>query len=365
VSGGSDAGGLAVDVLQIISSTDPRGAEVFALSLERALRPHLSVNTVALAPGSSGGLDVEILGRRRLGIETLVSLRRRLRTAGVVVAHGSTTLPACSLAGAGLHRPIVYRNIGDPLQWSNTGLRRIRTRFLLSRMHRVVALTPGVADTLTGRLGVRRDRVRVIPNAVDGDGFGPSDSARHRAARESMGVTPDALTALYLGALSPEKNVDVAIVAVGMRDDTTLLIAGDGPERDSLELLARVHAPGRVRFLGRTDDPAVVYSAADVLVLPSRTEGMPAVLIEAGLSELPVVATNVGFVDEIVVDGETGVLVAAGDAVALARGIGHAFADRERMGARAAERCRARFTLGRVTPDWFDVLEGARTRRTG
>ncbi len=345
------------EVLQIVASTDPRGAEVFALSLASALEPTVRVTTLALAPGASGGLPVETLGSTRLGVATLAALRRRMGAADAVVAHGSTTLPACAVAGVGLGRPIVYRNIGDPLQWSNTRARRLRTRLLLARMQRIVALTSGTADVLSTTLGVRPDRVRIVPNGVDGTRFVPAGPGERRAARDALGLADTATVALYVGALSPEKNVDVAIAAVAARPDLTLLIVGDGLERDRLERLADADAPGRVRFLGRTEDPGPQYHAADVVVLPSRTEGMPAVLIEAGLCELPVVASDVGFVREIVVPDRTGVLVAAGDAGALAGGIDRALADREQLGAHAGRRCRERFTLERVAAEWMGVLD--------
>ncbi len=177
------AGNDTFAVLQVVTSTDPRGAEVFAMALGQALPPRVRVTTVALAPGASGGLALETLGPRRLGVKTLIALRRRMRLADVVVAHGSTTLPACALAVLGLPQPVVYRNIGDPLQWSSSRLRRLRTRVLLGRMRRVVALTTTTADVLTSRLGVRADRVRVVPNAVDGRRFTPAGPEERRAAR--------------------------------------------------------------------------------------------------------------------------------------------------------------------------------------
>ncbi len=347
---------VAREVLQVVASTDPRGAEVFALSLAAALPPSVRVTTLALAPGASGGLPVETLGTTRLGVATLAALRRRMRTADVVVAHGSTTLPACAAAGFGLGRPVVYRNIGDPLQWSDTRARRLRTRLLLSRMQRVVALTSGTADVLSATLGVRPDRVRVVPNGVDGTRFARAEPAARRATRADLGLPDTATVVLYVGALSPEKNVDVAIAAVASHPDVVLVIVGDGPERDRLERAAAAAAPGRVRFLGRAEDPAPRYHAADVVVLPSRTEGMPAVLIEAGLCELPVVASDVGFVGEIVVPDRTGVLVPPGDPDALAHGIDRALADREQLGAHAGEWCRERFTLERVADEWMRVL---------
>ena len=122
-------------VLQIVSSTARRGAETFAVELEPELeaRGH-AVETWALQSG--GGeqlLPVPILGPSPFSPTTLRALRRRGRAGDVVIAHGSVTLPAAVAALAGTRTPIVYRNIGDPLYWSSTPSKRLRTRVLLSR----------------------------------------------------------------------------------------------------------------------------------------------------------------------------------------------------------------------------------------
>ncbi len=344
-------------LLQVLTSNAPRGAEVFALGLGEALLDRFAVTTVALAPAGADGLDVETLGARRLGIDTLAALRRRVREADVVVAHGSTTLPACAAASAGLHRPVIYRNIGDPLQWSNSALRRTRTRVLLGRMDGVVALTSGTAATLVTRLGVAARRVRVIPNAADGTRFHATDAAARAAARRELGLAADDRVLLYLGALSEEKNVGLAIRAVAALEGVRLLVAGDGPERGELERLADGVSPDRVSFLGRTDEPERLYRAADLVVLPSRTEGMPAVLIEAALCGLPVVATDVGFVREIVEPERTGILVPPGDEQTLRQAIGAGLSRGPELGARGERRCRERFTFDRVAPRWGDVID--------
>jgi glycosyltransferase involved in cell wall biosynthesis len=350
-------------ILQVLASTARRGAEVFALGLGDALRDRFHVTTVALAAdgpdglGGSGGVEVDALGTRRLGMDTLGALRRRARDADVVVAHGSTTLPACAAACAGLRVPVIYRNIGDPLQWSDSAARRMRTRVLLGRMARVVALTTGTAATLTTRFGVAADRVRVVPNAVDGTRFRPVGPVERAEARQELGLAPDDRVLLSLGALSEEKNVGLAIEGAAELADVVLLVAGDGPELVPLEQLAGRVAPDRVRFLGRTDDPELLYRAADLLVLPSRTEGMPAVLIEAGLSGLPVVATDVGFVREIVEADRTGILVPPDDPRALVDAIRNGLARGPELGARAERRCRDQFTYDRVAPQWGDVIE--------
>ena len=121
-------------ILHIVASTDRRGAETFAVDLSARLAAlGWRSETVALAPGRSGGLDLESLGDAPLSLRTLQRLRRRTRSSNVVVAHGSTTLPACALALSGSGRPFVYRNIGDPYHWATSRLRRLRTAAFLAQ----------------------------------------------------------------------------------------------------------------------------------------------------------------------------------------------------------------------------------------
>jgi glycosyltransferase involved in cell wall biosynthesis len=102
--------------------------------------------------------------------------------------------------------------------------------------------------------------------------------------------------------------------------------------------------------------PADALAAADVVVSCSRTEGMPGVLIEAGLSGRPAVATDVGGVAEIVRDGETGMLVRPGDVGGLTAALVRALAERSRLGVAARAHCLATFEIGVVADGWADLL---------
>ena len=104
----------------------------------------------------------------------------------------------------------------------------------------------------------------------------------------------------------------VRAVAAGPRD-VVMLLAGDGPQRAETTALVQRLLPGRARILGEVADVRKVLAASDVLLLPSLTEGVPAILGEAGLVGIPVVATDVGGVSTVVEDGVTGLLVPAGD----------------------------------------------------
>jgi glycosyltransferase involved in cell wall biosynthesis len=349
---------MSAPVLQVISSTDRRGAEVFAVDLAANLESRgRDIETVALVSGATrDGLPVPALGSRSLGGSTLRALRHRMKGRRTVISHGSRTLPACALAGAGTGRGFVYRSIGDVVSYANTRARQARVTLYLRRASVVVALWPGAARLIERRHRVPESRIRTIPNGVPAARFPVVDAHRRTAARDRAGLAPHGPVALFLGSLIPEKGAADAIGAIAHVPELSLVIAGDGPERNRLEALARDVAPARVHFTGVVANPADALSLADVLVLPSLTEGMPAVSIEAGLSGLPVVASDVGAVREVVLDGETGVVVPPGDSAALARALGDVLAAPAELGRRAREHCLERFEIGVVAAAWDALL---------
>ena len=144
--------------------------------------------------------------------------------------------------------------------------------------------------------------------------------------------------------------------------DTQLLIGGDGPLAEAVAERARRAAPGRVIRAGAVSDPAALLAAADALVLPSRTEGIPAVAIEAALAGLPVVASRVGGLPEVVVHGETGMLVDGPTPVRLAQALDAALADGAALGAAARAHCLGRFALTTVAAQWHELLVEILTR---
>ena len=353
---------MAASVLQVITDTDRRGAQVFASDLHHSLeRSGTRVRTVALAPGVVGGLEVPVLGPRRLGRESVLALRRELAGATVAIAHGSTTLPACALAGLGAGTPFVYRQISDSRFWAPGGLRRLRVRWGLSRAAAVVTLWSGSADTVTTHFRVPRGKIHVIPNGVPTGDFRPVARDERRVRRAQLSLHPDRPTLLSLGALVPEKGVDLAIDAVGAVANVQLLVAGDGPERERLEARATLVAPGRVVFAGSVADPLTAYAVADVVVLASRGgDSMPAVLIEAGLMGLPAISTPVEGIPEIVINGVTGELVPIGSVPVLAEAIERLTTNPDRaaeLGRAARAHCVERFDIDEVAAQWLVVLE--------
>ena len=350
--------GAAAGVLHVTVSTQRRGAEVFAADLAHDLvRRGISSDVVALRAGTERNpLPVRVLGRRELGPSTLLALRREAHRASAAVAHGSRTLPACAMALAATGVPFAYRSIGDPSAWSTRGVRRVRTALLLRRARIVTVLWDGAADVLMARHGVPSAKIRVVPNGVASERCPVPDAATRLEARRGFDVPADAPVVAYIGSLTHEKRVDDAIAAVARLPGAHLLVAGHGPGRAALEARADRDAPARVHFVGAVPAVAPVYAAADIVVLASRTEGMPGVLIEAGLSERPVVAYDVGAVSEVVADGETGLLVSSGDVTALADALRRVLDDPGSMGAAARRRCLARFEIGVVGERWAEVV---------
>lgn len=348
-------------MLHVVRSTRRRGAETFGHQLSATLADRGMASRAVALTGSEAGhpLPLPVLGSRPLGPGTLRALRRAARAVDVVVAHGSRTLDACAVGLAGTGTPFVYRSIGDPAAWSARGMRRARTAVLLARAAGVAVLWPGAATTLRRAHGVPATKVHVIPNGVPVADHPVPDAAARAAARARLGLPAKAPVAACIGALGPEKRVPAAVEAVATRPDAHLLVVGDGPERPAVEARAAQVAPGRVHCVGVLPGSGEALAAADVVVLASRTEGMPGVLIEAGLAARACVATAVGGVPSVVEDGVTGVLVPPDDVDALAGALDTVLGSADvagRMGAAARRRCADLFDMATVSAQWADYL---------
>lgn len=351
-------------ILQLITNPDRRGAQVFAVDLERALTARgLAVETVALGPGNPDGLSVEVLGPSRLHPKTLRALSKRARRAEVIVGHGSTTLYAGAVAAAATRRPFVYRQISDSHFWAHSPARRFRVRAFLRRADAVVALWSGSAAALASDFGVPQTRLTVIPNGVPAGRVEAGAAARQQANVWRDGLDESACVAAYVGALAAEKGVADAISALPLEVDR-LLVAGSGAEEARLIELADRLTPGRVRFLSSVVNVAAVYEAADFVVFPSRAgDSMPAVVIEAALTSLPVVATRTAALPEMVRHERTGLLVERGDIDGLRAAMAGLAVDptrRKHLGAAAKRHCLAAYEIDTIAEQWADLFDRVR-----
>ena len=352
------AGSDRVAVLHLITRDARRGAESAALALHEALvRRGWSSRIAALQPGPAGAsLGVPVLGRKPLVPGTLVRLRKAGRSVDLVVAHGSRTLPACAVALAG-SSPFVYVNIGDPRAWQTSAARRWRSRRFLARSRAVVAITQRSADSMNELLGVPVARITVIPNFRSSSRFHPITKMESRAVRAAHGVPDDVPLVVFLGSLSREKRPDLAIDAVSRLPGVHLVVAGTGAlAADVARRAAGSESSDRIHVVGSVARPAELLAAADALILSSETEGVPGVLIEAGLCGTAAAAMSVGFVDEMLIDGVTGRLAPVGNVSALAAALADVLAGSERLGAAARALCLERFEEELVVDRWEHFL---------
>lgn len=353
----SDDTMLVVKVLQVATDDDRRGAQMFAAQLgERLTELGHDVQTVALTRGAVGGLDLDRVGRSRLGPTTLRRLRRLMQGAEVTIAHGSSTLPAASFAGLRITSPLVYRQISDPLYWTPTALKRLRVRLYYRFPDHVVALSHASERVLAEHFGVPTSRTSVIPNAVDERGFALAETDHRDRARVAFGLDPSRPVIGFVGSMSDEKGVGDLLAA--SQPGWQVVLAGDGPDRPEFEAAARAQGLD-AHFIGTQSDTRAVYAAADVLVLPSWSEQQPGVLIEAALVGTPCVATDVGGVRELVDDGRAALLVPPRDPEKLGRAIEELLSDPDRqqqLRSAARAHMESRHTLHVVARQWDEEL---------
>lgn len=347
------------NVLHLISSDHRRGAEVFAVELAEFLtsRGH-SVELLAVkASGTPSPLPVKPAGRGRMDPIGFARVRAAAKRSDVVVGFGSDALLIGAIAAKCAGRPFVYRNIGDPSVWGEVRFGSIRVGAPVRLATAIVAIYPEAARTIANLYFADPQRIRVIPRGVPIDRFAPASPGQKQEARIDLGLDPSLSWVAYIGNLSAEKAPHRAVDAIARLPHVGLVVAGSGPLRTELELQAERDAPGRVRFLGMLEDPRPVYRAADALVMPSNTEGIPGAAIEAGLSGLPVIASSVGGLPEVVVDGSTGALVPVGDIGALATAIASSLARAAELGSAARARCVRFFSMDVVGGAWSSLID--------
>jgi glycosyltransferase involved in cell wall biosynthesis len=288
------------------------------------------------------------------GFEPRLALRLRRALAALnpvaVVAHGGDAMKYALPGVIGTGRPLVYCVIGT-FAGRPTLLHVWPWRRIMARAELVVAVGNEVRDECIGRFRVAPRHTILIPNGRDPSLFRPRSEPA-----EATGTT-----LIFVGALTPQKQPDRFIEAVRrLRDEGRTfraVMAGDGPLAGILTPLAAAHG---VELLGPRSDVPELLRHADVFVFTSLPtgEGMPGVLIEAGLSGIPAVSTPVPGATTVVGDGRTGMIV-DDSAAAIAAAVGELLdaPDRRRaMGGAARTRCESEFSLDLMAERWRDAL---------
>lgn len=282
----------------------------------------------------------------------IASMRRFLRRESIAILHTHLFDPSVVglVAGtlAGTPARVSTRHHSDYHtrihRHAHVALDRLATRL----SHAVIAVSRHTAEHLVAIEGADPAKVRTIPNGVDFARLVLSPPERRNELRASM-ASHNRRVALLPGRLHPEKGHSVLFEALQQADNWVALLAGDGPYRAAYE--AEVQARGlaeRVHFLGYRSDIADLMASVDCVVLPSVAEAFGLVLVEALYLGAPVVASAVGGVPEIVMDGVDGLLVPPGEPRALARALELLATDaglRERLAGAGRERVAREFAF--------------------
>ena len=359
-----ETGGLENGVVNLVNAAEERFRHaVICLTTEGAFRGRVKPAVEVLTIGKRPGKDVRAFGR-------LMVVLRRLKPA---VVHSRNWASFDAVLAARLVRAgaVVHgehgRDITDP---RGINPRRNRLRRMLSPLvDRFVTVSQDLATWLIDEIRVPAAKVVTIHNGVDLMQFG---GLGRQEARGRLGIAGDCLVIGTVGRLDPVKDqaglVEAFATLQVKHAGAVLVIAGDGPCRDSLaDLIARRRLQDRVRLLGERRDIAEVLAAMDVFVLPSIAEGMSNTVLEAMATGLPVVATRVGGNPEIVDDGVTGRLVPPLDPLALGLAIDGYLDDphlRALHGKASRQRVVDHFDLARMAGAYLDLYSAVLQNRT-
>jgi teichuronic acid biosynthesis glycosyltransferase TuaC len=253
----------------------------------------------------------------------------RVRKGQVVHCHWTITGLVAYCATRIWRRPLVLSVRGSDINMLEKGMLARLHQLIYGWMDVVVAVSEDIAEKLA-LVGVPKGKIKVVTNGVDRR-FHPGDRAE---ARRELALPAEGIIVLFVGLIVPVKGLEILVDALarfsGDGEKPLCLLVGEGPQKAELQRAAEEKGLNEYwRFVGQraTDEIPVWMVAADMLVLPSYSEGRPNVVLEAQACALPVVATRVGGTPELVQDGINGLLVDSGDAQALAEAIQRLSAD--------------------------------------
>jgi glycosyltransferase involved in cell wall biosynthesis len=379
-------------ILQVVQKPQRRGAEVFAFQLSQELRrqghetrllylyPYDEASALPLEHG-----DRVLNGKPNHPFEKIPGinpflLRRLLHSIDefkpeVVQVNGARTVKYGAFARYFCREvswALIYRNIGNPQDWLHGWhYRAFYRKLVMPPLHGVVGVSRKTLQAVKEFYGLSVP-MRNIPNAVDPACLIPT--ASRDAVRRQTKTPADAPVLIFVGSLVPEKRLDRLLrLTQKVRSQIPQLhlwLIGAG----SLESTVRQQADNlriadSVRFLGTQASVANYLNAADLFVLTSDTEGIPAVILEAGLLGLPVIATRVGGIPECVLDEETGLLVDRQDEQRLADAVCALLRNpnrRRELGKKAKNWVRVNFAIDKIAMDYIDFYEsvlGTRNQR--
>ncbi len=363
-------------ILHIISSGGMYGAEAVILNMSRSLNesshasvlgvfsnsanPNLQLHEAATAQGVESHL-ISCAGQIDRTVPSSIRELAVRTGADIIHAHGYKADIYCYFALRRSRIPLVstcHTWYDNDLALSLYGT---VDRMVLRSYAAVVAVSEEVRQRLL-KAGVRKEKIHIVQNGID---LRPFDNAAP-ALRNISSHDHSPIVGL-IGRLAPEKGVDIFLRAAARvlteLPTTKFVVVGEGPDREQLEsLIDELQIRNNASMLGRRNDMPGVYASLDLMVSASRREGLPMAILEGMASSRPVIATAVGAVPEIIVDGRTGVLVPPENIEALSSQIVTLLNNRtqqESLGAAARKLIEAEFSAERMTADYLHVYEQA------
>lgn len=318
-------------VLQLRCTGQLLGAERVILELGKELPP-LGYESVVGVPVEQGMPEPELVcAAKALGYEVVVfpikgafdlsaltAVKKYVQDNNIDIVHShGYREDLYALKCRSLAKLVATNHLWKRTDWKLSLYAKLDA-FLLKFFHHIVAVSKPVKIDMLNE-GLKDQKITLVQNGIDTAHYAQKHDTA--AIKASLGIEQDATVLATLSSLTGEKAIDVAIKAFAalpeQSNKLTLLVIGDGPERDNLQQLAhKLGCEKRVVFAGRRSDISALLSCVDLFVLSSLAEGLPMALLEAMASGCAVIATAVGDVPDVV-DTSVGRLIEAGDSQAL------------------------------------------------
>lgn len=355
----SSAGLYGADrvVLMLNKALAARGERSRLLSINNYRMTHQALHEEARAQGQSCSL---LACRGRVDPQTSTALAAHILHARPTLVHAHDYKSAFYAWLASRRQPAAL--VATLHGWvESSGSMRVYNRLelaLLRRFDAVVVVTSQQVERLL-TAGISRDRIHQVDNGIQCAATVAADRPR---LRRDLQLAPTDIVFAAVGRLAPEKNLPALLDQFAMVSarctDARLLVVGDGPQRSALEARARqLDIAGKVRFTGVRTDMQRIYPVVDCLVLPSLSEGLPLVLLEAMGFQIPVIATAVGDIPRVLVQSDHGQVLPVGDDDALQRAMQFAADHPRRRDARARDYVHARHTADAMADRYLAVYD--------
>ncbi|MDD5031628.1 MAG: glycosyltransferase [Patescibacteria group bacterium] len=351
-----------IKIIHIIPTLDLGGAEKLLVDIVKNLdKEKFESKVVCLKRFGFWGMELKregiplILagGDKKLGLFVFLKLVKILKKEKPDIIH-------THLFGADIFGRLAGRLAGvkvivsteHNLNYQESFLKKILKKSTAGLATSVIAVSRAVKDYAVKFEGADRNKTEIIYNGVEAKRFLNKNRDYHNEKKE--------IVVGSVGRLTKQKGFDGLITALAKTDKKVkCFIAGDGAERKRLEkLIKKLNLSGRVELAGWQKDVSEFLNSLDIFVLPSRWEGFGIAILEAGLAGLPVIASGVDGIKEIIEDGQDGLLFGKEDVSGLAEKINYLIErprERERLGLNLQDKVKEKFAIEKIVKEYEDL----------